>query len=319
MHAPKLRLVHRILRWGAVSSALLLTTLAVMLSGDTAADPPVIQSRTANQLQAPFGMSAGGGRDSLITHQWVIPLGRKTISFPILMYHYIRPAHSTRTDRLGYNLTVTPANFQAQMAWLANNGYHPVDFNDIRAYFAGKTPLPGKPVVITLDDGYRDLYTTAYPVLRAFRFKAVAYIVSGFVDRPSNVSSAQIVEMANNGIEIAGHTVNHANLARSSLPLIMYQLQASKAWLQHLIGQPVIDFAYPSGKFNATVVQALQAAGYDTATTEISGTHHSRADRYTWTRVRVWGGEGLHDFITNLGRVEPMVEITEIVDQPIAP
>jgi len=61
----------------------------------------------------------------------VIPLGRSSISVPILMYHYIRPAPSISADYIGYRLTVTPADFTSQMDWLATNGYHPVDFNDV--------------------------------------------------------------------------------------------------------------------------------------------------------------------------------------------
>jgi len=129
-----------------------------------------------------------------------------------------------------------------------------VDFNDVRAYFAGKQPLPTRPVVITLDDGYADLYTAAFPVLSAHDFKAVAYIVSGFIGRPGYATADQIVQMDHNGIEIASHTVDHANLARSSAGSVRRELIESKQSLERLLGHPVLDFAYPSGKFNAQVV-----------------------------------------------------------------
>jgi peptidoglycan/xylan/chitin deacetylase (PgdA/CDA1 family) len=247
-----------------------------------------------------------------VTHDWVIPVGRQSISVPILMYHYIRTPPSILVDRLGYNLSVSPTDFSQQMDWLAVHGYHPITMNDLRAYFAGRQVLPSKPVVITLDDGYADLYQIAFPILRAHRFKAVAYIVSGFVGQPGYVTAAQVVELSQNGIEIASHTVNHPNLAHTSGPEVMWELSASKKWLQDLIGHPVLDFAYPAGRFNDQVIAALQAIGYESAATTIPGTYHSEADRFTWTRVRVRGGESLLEFTQSLGPVERAVRVTHV-------
>lgn len=243
------------------------------------------------------------GREYFITHhtEEFVPFGHSTIALPILMYHYVRPLPSIRTDMLGYKLSVSPEAFQQQMDWLSANGYHTVNFNDVRAYFAGTKTLPAKPVVITLDDGYRDLYTTAFPILREHRFTAVAYIVTSFVNQSRYVTTAQIIEMDRAGIEIASHTVSHADLARMSFAACMSELVASKSWLEHLVGHPVLDFAYPSGRISPTAIAAVHDAGYDTAVTEMVSIVHSQADRYTWTRIRVGGGESLSDFVASLG------------------
>ena len=306
----KLRPVRVSLRRGTPLVALVAAGFLVLQIGDSTAVPEAPAAML--EKQAPFGMAAGTDHEFFLTHTRVIPIGRASISVPILMYHYIRPAPSIYLDRLGYRLTVTPDDFRGQMDWLSVNGYHPVDFNDLRAYFGGLTALPSKPLVITLDDGYGDLYTTAYPILKSFRFKAVAYIVTSFVGQSRYVTSEQIVEMDQNGIQIASHTIDHANIGGASLGSATYQLTTSKAWLQHLIGHSVVDFAYPSGKFSSSAVYALQATGYDTAVTELPGTVHSRADRYTWTRIRVGGGESLSDFIYSLGPEEPWVDVTAV-------
>ena len=298
------------MRRGTPLVALVAAGFLLLQIGDSTAVPEAPAAML--EKQAPFGMAAGTDHEFFLTHTRVIPIGRASISVPILMYHYIRPAPSIYLDRLGYRLTVTPDDFRGQMDWLSVNGYHPVDFNDLRAYFGGLTSLPSKPLVITLDDGYGDLYTTAYPILKSFRFKAVAYIVTSFVGQSRYVTSEQIVEMDQNGIQIASHTIDHANIGGASLGSATYQLTTSKAWLQHLIGHSVVDFAYPSGKFSSSAVYALQATGYDTAVTELPGTVHSRADRYTWTRIRVGGGESLSDFIYSLGPEEPWVDVTAV-------
>jgi len=290
--------------------AFLATCVLVVQVGDaTNAVPARAMLNAVLEKQAALGVPPRSDRSYLLTHTRVIPLGRSSISVPILMYHYIRPAPSIYTDYLGYRLTVTPGDFTAQMDWLASSGYHPVDFNDLRSYFSGAVPLPAKPVVITFDDGYADLYTTAYPILQVHKFKAVAYIVTSFVGQASYVTAAQVQEMDRHGIQIASHTVDHANVAKASLYWATAQLAASKTWLENLTGHSVVDFAYPSGKYSATAIAALQATGYDTAVTELPGTVHSRADRYLWTRERAYGGESLGDFVNNLGAVEPWVDV----------
>ena len=237
-----------------------------------------------------------------------VPGGRSSLRVPILMYHYIRNNPDPR-DSLGFNLSVTPNDFSAQMDWLSNNGYHPIDFNDLRAYWQSGRPLPSKPLVISLDDGYTDLYSAAFPILRAHAFKAVAYIVSGFLGSSQNVSAAQIQEMDRSGIEIGAHTFSHADLTQASAAELHRQLVDSKATLEQILGRPVVDFCYPAGQFNGRVVAAVQAAGYDTATTTQPGVLHSQSDRLTWGRVRVSGGETTEKLAADLGAAEPSVQV----------
>ena len=156
------------------------------------------------------------------------------------------------------------------MDYLRDNGYHPITFDDLRAYFAGQKPMPSRPVVITIDDGYRDLYTNAFPILQAHGFKAVAYIVTGFLNRPRYVTPDMIVQMDRAGIEIASHTVDHADLAKAGAPYVTYEVVVSKQLLEKLVGHQVVDFAYPSGQFNIVDEQVLARAGYSTAVTERS-------------------------------------------------
>jgi peptidoglycan/xylan/chitin deacetylase (PgdA/CDA1 family) len=308
--------VHAILRRGAAGTvALAVGTLVVMTCFAVLgwSESGLVSAPPSPSRVTPLGTAADSIPDNVVGHRWIIPVGRTWISVPILMYHYIQTPPSILKDRLGFNLSVSPSDFNAQMDWLSVHGYHPVTLNDLHVYFNGKQALPSKPVVITLDDGYDDLYTKAFPILQAHNFRAVAYIVSGFVGQPRYVTAAQVVEMSKGGIEIASHTVNHPNLANTSPPNVMYQLVTSKAWLEHLVKHPIVDFAYPSGKFDARVIAALSMSGYATAVTTMPGTYHSKADRYTWTRVRVSGGESLAAFVANLGPIEKPVLITEVV------
>ena len=224
-----------------------------------------------------------------------IPPGATSIKVPILTYHYIR-VNPNAGDRMGFALSVTPAAFAAEMDWLVGNGYHAITTEDLYAYLTGARGLPSRPVILTFDDGYADFYTTALPVLRNHDFRAVAYVVSGFIGQPGYMTAAQVREADRSGIEIASHTVSHANLVGMSAGAVRSQLADSKRILEQLVGHPVVSFCYPGGRFNSGVASEVAAAGYHDATTTRFGFWHSLADRYAWTRLRVSGGERLDEF-----------------------
>ena len=96
----------------------------------------------------------------------------------------------------------------------------------------------------------------------------------------------------------------------------MYELEQSKRWLEQTVGHAVLDFAYPSGQFNAWTIQAVRQAGYDTAVTTYASTTHSQADRYAWGRVRVGGGESLQEYVANLGPSMPSATISTVDVEP---
>lgn len=226
-----------------------------------------------------------------------LPPGPASIRVPILTYHYIRISNDVQ-DRLGFALSVTPSDFAAQMDWLARNGYHPITTEDLYAYLSGARGLPSRPVILSFDDGYADFYTAALPTLRTHDFKAVAYIVSGFVGQPGYMTAVQVAEADRQGVEIGSHTVSHANLSRLSAAAASVEVTASKQALEGLVGHPVVSFCYPSGRFTSSVAAAVEAAGYHDATTTMFGFVHMMSDRYVWTRLRISGGEGLADFAT---------------------
>lgn len=245
----------------------------------------------------------------------VVAPGRSPVRVPILMYHYIR-VNPDPGDRLGFNLSVTPADFARQMDWLAEHAYHPVDFDDLRGYLLGNQDLPARPVILTFDDGYRDMYATAFPILRAHQFKGVSYVVSGFLNSPRYITVEMLLEMDAGGIQIGAHTVSHADLTRVSAGNLHHEVFDSKAELESLVGHPVVDFCYPAGKFSDAVVRMVQGAGFESATTTEPGVSHSAGDRFVWTRVRVNGGETLQQFAADLGQTEPTVVLTPTRPSP---
>jgi peptidoglycan/xylan/chitin deacetylase (PgdA/CDA1 family) len=302
--------------WGAST---LLVLVAAISAGRGAANAPfpaaVVQAHASNTLTPPPPPEHGGLPISP-RREWnayppqvppaFIPAGRGVIRLPILMYHYIR-VNPNPVDRVGADLSVTPGDFNAELDWLRDQGYHPVDFNYLRAYLAGQENLPAKPVIMTFDDGYADFFTTAYPMLSAHGFKAVSYVVPGFFGRNGYMNQDQVLQLDRSGIQVASHTWSHADLSNIDPAGLAHEVVDSRNFLQGLLGHPVVDFCYPYGRFNDAAVHAVDQAGYATATTTQGGSSHSVDDRYLWTRVRVHGGESLDNFAASLGDEESAV------------
>ncbi len=211
---------------------------------------------------------------------------------PILMYHYIR-VNPDPNDRLGFNLSVPPDEFDRQMRYLAENGYQTVSFDQI--YDPGQ-PLPKKPVLLTFDDGYADAYTAAFPILQRYGFKATFYIVTSFINKPRYLTTDQIQQMAAAGMSFGSHSISHSILTDLSAARVESEVRQSRVELERLLGRPVLDFCYPSGRVNAAVQAAVSRAGYRSATTVSYGVASSTGDQLLLPRFRVYGGLNLAGF-----------------------
>lgn len=214
-----------------------------------------------------------------------------TTQVPVLMYHYIR-VNPDAGDKVGFNLSVTPYNFSAQLDWLQMHGYHTITLDALGANLLYKVPLPEKPVVITLDDGYKDAYTDAFPILKAHDMQAVDFVITGFVDLPRYLSWDEIAEMQKSGVfEIESHTVNHPALTYLTDEQVMKELVESKKDLEKHLGIPVNWLAYPFGNVNEHVASFSPKAGYIGAFGTQLGTFQSTQEIFTLPRVRIGGGD----------------------------
>ncbi|MCX6808204.1 MAG: polysaccharide deacetylase family protein [Candidatus Berkelbacteria bacterium] len=185
---------------------------------------------------------------------------------PILMYHYIRDLNDP-SDKIGTNLSVSPANFAKELGILQAHDYTTVTFEEI----AQNPALTVKnPIILSFDDGYEDFYTAAYPELKKHQMKAVSYVITGKVGG-EYMTAAQIKEISDYGIEIGSHTISHPDLRTLNGQKLKSELTESKATLEAITGKTVISFCYPSGKYNDMVVAAVKNAGYLDATTTNPG------------------------------------------------
>ncbi len=224
---------------------------------------------------------------------------KDNLAIPILMYHYIEYVKDKK-DTMRQSLDVTPFIFETQLQTLQQAGYTFMTMEEVGNVLDGKQDLPDKPIVMTFDDGYRDFYTDAYPLVSKYKVKATVYVVPGFINGSNYLTSSQLVEIAANpSIEIAAHTVHHVWLKNMHVAQATKEITESKEDLEKMTGRKIVSFAYPYGAFDDQALSLVKNAGFITAVSTIPGMEVNQANRYFIFRLRPGGrtGEGLLHFI----------------------
>ena len=214
---------------------------------------------------------------------------------PILMYHQIGEPPPKGTPYR--SLTVHPASFRRQMRWLRRLGYRGLSMRDIMPYVRGERR--GKVVGITFDDGYRNVYQNALPVLQEVGFTATNYFVVRQLDggnawdydegvaHSDLMSEDEMRKWAQHGMEVGSHTLNHARLTALPEAEALEEIQGSRSELEQILGEAVTAFCYPYGAENDKVREVARQAGYTNATTTSSGLAKPTDDPLGLPRVMV--------------------------------
>ena len=191
------------------------------------------------------------------------------LEIPILMYHSVAKGTNERVHP--YFRTVTsPEVFEKQMAFLKESGYQALTLSEGVRLLQGlparavKQPgscrealespmlssLVGRPVVVTFDDGFRDFYSTAFPILERYGFCGTVFLASGYIDKTfltgrKCLSVGEIRELVSKGVEFGAHTVNHGQLIELSRTDIIYELGRAKEVIEQITASEVRLFSYP--------------------------------------------------------------------------
>ncbi len=216
---------------------------------------------------------------------------------PVLMYHRI----SDLTERearspLMRDLTVSPRDFEAQIRYLVANGFTFLFARDVEQAVREHRPLPEKAVALTMDDGYRDNFEQAFPILRKYNVPATLFLVTSTVDTAGHVTWDEVRYMQPQGVGYGSHTVTHADLTTLPLARLDYELCESKRVLEGKLLERITAVAYPAGKYNQTVAARAEAAGYLAGWKKGGGPVQPGQDRFLLPRVRVHGRTTMKDF-----------------------
>ena len=230
-------------------------------------------------------------------------LPARTLSVPILMYHRIDVLRPT-LPAITRSLTVDPGDFARQMRWLHAHGYRTVTQAQLFSALERRSRLPAKPVLITFDDGYRDVLAKAAPVLRRLGMKATAYVITSRISNGdvSFLAWPQLRLLEQDGIEIGSHTVHHSELPGLSDPAALQELIQSRRALEAHLHHPVQWFAYPAGRFDDRSEGLVRQAGYVLAVTTQPGSTQDARQPFALHRYEVLDTTGVRGLASLLRR-----------------
>lgn len=204
------------------------------------------------------------------------------VQFGILMYHHI--------DEKDTRLSVKPENFEEQIKYLLDNGYKFVKLSEAYKTFSSATSSSpyDKTLVLTFDDGARDFFTNAYPILKKYNVPASLYVINQDIGKRGSVTWKMLKQLHKEGlVEIGAHTMNHARLGRLKPEAAYYQMAKSKELLESGLEDKIVTIAYPFGSFNDNLKKQAKDIGFIGAASVYFGQRPNGEDLYSWRRVMI--------------------------------
>lgn len=242
----------------------------------------------------------------------------------ILAYHNI-PSSINRTDL--QDDSVTRTEFEKQIKFLLDNAYEVISLNKLVSMVVNGNELNRKTVVITFDDGYRTIFTNAFPVLKKYEIHATVFLATKYIGTNRafpwlNLNNAtnrtedlipmnwdEVIELHNNGIEIGSHTYSHQFLPVLGAQDIEMEILHSQADIEGAIGKKPTTFAFPFSfpviywrwrSFKSKAVSALEKGQYTCACTTQRGHISRNTHSYFMERIVIGKSDNLRSFKTKV-------------------
>ncbi len=216
----------------------------------------------------------------------------------VLIYHKFNEPGSPSTS-------IPSTVFESQLRYLRENNYNVVSLSFLVSLLNEGKRIPPRTVVLTIDDGYRSVYTHAYPILKKYRVPFTLFLYMEAAGRYGDfLTTEEINEMKGDGLVTFGnHSYSHKRFARRPrgmsekdyLRWIEDDLYRSEHRFRELIGRRPLFFAYPYGGYNRRYREIVQRHGYLAALTQDTGSVNTWTDRFliprdpivgTWATIR---------------------------------
>jgi peptidoglycan/xylan/chitin deacetylase (PgdA/CDA1 family) len=222
---------------------------------------------------------------------------------PILMYHRVADQGSPDAARWRTSLH----DFEQQLQLLRASGYYSLTFEQWRAAANMRRSFPGKPIILTFDDGYIDFAHQVAPLLSQYGFRATVFVVSELVGQANVWDAAlgaslplmgweEIEKLSAEGIDFGSHSALHRPLVTLPMDELAKDLARSKRTLEEHLGHPVTSVSYPFGLHDETVESVAAACGYEYAVTTDEWPASWSDSLLALPRLEVRGTETLEDF-----------------------
>ncbi len=207
------------------------------------------------------------------------------VNVPVVFYHHVQPLD--QADKEGHkNMTVAPENFESQMKFLNDHRYRSIKAEELVNALKAHQPL-GKVVVVTMDDGYADMFSYAYPIARKYNIILNLMIPTGLMENPGYLSWNSLKEMVSNGMVAYNHTWSHFSLPAGNDSKLDAEVMVPKKQLEEHLGKTVDILTYPYGSVDNRVIRYLSNKGFLGAFTTRPGQLQCEVYIMTLHRTRI--------------------------------
>lgn len=223
---------------------------------------------------------------------------------PVVMYH--RVDSSSPGDSVSQRLTISPAQFAGELRDIRRVGLRTIGIGELVSD-AHRGASPQRAVLLTFDDGYRDQFLYAFPILQRFGDRAIFFINTGTIGTPGHLTWPQVEMMAKAGMSIECHGVDHVDLGDSNASEQTYEIERCVRALRAHLRESVLAFAYPSGDFDAQTIELERQAGVLFGFTTDPRFQTDARSPYQIARIRVVSGMNDLYFAAVLGQTREYV------------
>jgi peptidoglycan/xylan/chitin deacetylase (PgdA/CDA1 family) len=215
---------------------------------------------------------------------------------------------------------VATERFREQMAYLKANNYSVIPLAELVTALKEKRPLPQRAAVITMDDGYRTVYSEAWPVLRSFGFPFTVFLYTRATEEGwgDHMTWEQVLELQEDGVDFQDHGYAHLRLADRPQGLddagyrawIRADLLKSAGILAKRLGANPRYLALPYGEYNRTVLEESSKLGYQAVFSQDPGSVSENTNLLLVPREPILGEEW--------ATIEHFKKVLDGVDLPFA-
>ncbi|MDB5259676.1 MAG: polysaccharide deacetylase [Candidatus Taylorbacteria bacterium] len=200
-----------------------------------------------------------------------LSISSASVIVPIIAYHHVRPYQKGESIyEEAYD--ITPELLARELDYLRANSYKTITFDALADALEKGTPLPPKPIILSFDDGNKDQFEYALPILQEHGAAATFFIYTVVIGKPKYLSWDDIHALEKSGMEIGAHAKTHPYIVKIVDPKVMRdEIEGGKKILEDHLGHPVRTFAYPFGHSSPLGIEIVKEAGFRTARTLYTG------------------------------------------------
>lgn len=183
--------------------------------------------------------------------------------------HRVRPNLSDNDELRTYE--ITPKRLETLIQTYMQNGYEFVSMDTVYSYVMSESKCKNKFVAVTLDDGYEDNYSVAYPIFKKYKIPFCIYVAQAYILGKKSASDKfdfkmlsieQLIELSNETLcTLGGHTFSHIRLNRLSNEEQYKEIIECKLWLENVIDKTVEHYAFPYGEYTQDTIDIMKQIG----------------------------------------------------------